>query len=263
MNSGDQLWFPASQLAALAAAHVIKFPRDEKNARIKARKLGWKNKEVECQGGKGGVRTEFLPPQDMQYEISYFLEKNPDFFIQIKMMKKGETPQKTYPVTTERAPQLTASSNNHGYHVTQRYSGNDNRVNNYLTLPKHVLQTRPDQSIQSDQVVDYLAFDKEWLGESLNIYNSLLALIKIKDDNMEPTLAKDDLILTQLNQGEVDGDSIYVLKFGNTLTLRRIQRKANGSLLVFSDNKKYEREEYDSDKDIPVVGKVVWYGRRI
>lgn len=82
---------------------------------------------------------------------------------------------------------------------------------------------------------------------------------------MEPTLKSDDLILTELSQGKIDGDSIYVLRVDNDLILRRIQRKINGSLLMISDNPKYKPEEIDrtAAKDLPVIGKVVWYGRRI
>ena len=100
---------------------------------------------------------------------------------------------------------------------------------------------------------------------SLNVHNNRLALITVKGDSMEPTLRSDDLILTDISTGHIDDDSIYVLQFKNDLVLKRIQRKMNGSVVVKSDNPIYGQEEMDelAAQALPVVGKVVWFGRRI
>lgn len=144
-------------------------------------------------------------------------------------------------------------------------SSTSNGVKNFITLPKYALQTMPDRTICSDQIVNYLAFDKEWLEGSLSMYDNALALIRVKDDSMEPTLKADDLILAELSHGRVNEDSIYVLNYDGYLKVRRIQRGINGSLLMTPDNGKYKEQEIDRDdiKDLPVVGKVIWYGRRI
>jgi len=66
------------------------------------------------------------------------------------------------------------------------------RVNDFVSLPKYDIQSITteghDQVIHSDQIVDYLAFNKEWLDMSLNVCSNCLVLISVKDDSMESTL---------------------------------------------------------------------------
>lgn len=101
MNSGDDLWFSALQLSLLAKAHAIKFPRNEKNARIKARHLNWESREVECQGGRGGVRAEFKPPKDILADVQEYLKNNPDFLNKRRKKSNEDEPSaKPYPVST-------------------------------------------------------------------------------------------------------------------------------------------------------------------
>lgn len=82
---------------------------------------------------------------------------------------------------------------------------------------------------------------------------------------MAPTLRNDDLILTDLSQSRIDDDSIYVLSIKNELVVKRIQRKLNGSFVIMTDNDAYKPEEMNEEDamSLPVIGKVVWFGRRI
>ena len=100
---------------------------------------------------------------------------------------------------------------------------------------------------------------------SLNVRNNCLALITVKDDSMEPTLRSDDLILTDTSRGHIEHNSIYVLRFDNELIVKRIQKRMNGSVIIKSDNPVYGEEELDAlaAQSLPVIGKVVWFGRRI
>lgn len=100
---------------------------------------------------------------------------------------------------------------------------------------------------------------------SLNVTNNRLALIQVKGDSMEPTLKSDDLILTDISQSHIGDDSIYVLQLQNDLVLKRIQRKINGSVIIKSDNPIYGEEILDESaaQSLPVVGRVIWYGRRL
>ena len=266
MNSGDNLWFSALQLSLLATAHAIKFPRNEKNARIKARLLNWESREVECQGGKGGVRTEFKPPKDMQESIHQFLKDKPDFLnTGRKKSNKDKPSKKPYPTST--ATHLVTGTQKHTRLTTYEHSCNQIRVNNFVTVPKYDLPLTTggrDLAIHSAQVVDHLAFKKEWL-EEMSISTNCLALIAVKDDSMEPTLRSNDLILTDTNSSHIENNSIYVLRLDNELIVKRIQRKVNGAVIVKSDNPVYGEEEFDavSAQALPVVGKVIWYGRKI
>jgi len=170
-----------------------------------------------------------------------------------------------YPSST--ATHLTTGAENHTKLTASSHSGNEIRVNNFVTVPKYdlpITSGERDMAIHSPQIVDHLAFKKEWL-EEMSVNNNCLALIAVKDDSMEPTLRSDDLILTDTSTGHIENNSIYVLRLDNELIVKRIQRKVNGSVIVKSDNPVYGEEEFDAAaaKALPVIGKVIWYGRRI
>ena len=181
---------------------------------------------------------------------------------------KGSPPalSKNYPASTT-GPLITGSGQHNNLRLPS-HSGTDSRVNNFITLPKydlHQITEDRDHVIHSEQVVDHLAFKKDWLEMSLNVHGNCLALISVKDDSMEPTLRSDDLILTDTSRGNIENNSIYVLQVNNELVVKRIQCKVNGTVIVKSDNPVYGEEELDAltAQSLPVVGKVVWFGRRI
>lgn len=182
---------------------------------------------------------------------------------------KGSIPDTSKPYLVSTSSSLTSESREHNVVALPGHSGTDSRVNNFITPPKYDLQSIKteghDHVIHSEQIVDYLAFNKEWLDMSLNVRSNCLALISVKDDSMEPTLRSDDLILTDTSRGHIENNSIYVLQVNNELVVKRIQCKVNGTVIVKSDNPVYGEEEFDaqSAQALPVVGKVIWYGRRI
>ncbi|MEK6595948.1 MAG: hypothetical protein AABZ18_05465 [Pseudomonadota bacterium] len=117
MKPGDDIWFPATHLALLGGARVIDFPRHDKSAREKARKLGWKSREMQCKGGKKGYRSEFQPPEDILEVILTFLNKNPDFFKEDKKDNKDKSSSKPYPVSKVTALTLKSPEPAHTFAV--------------------------------------------------------------------------------------------------------------------------------------------------
>jgi putative transposase len=49
--------------AELAAMKLPGLPASERNMRERAQREGWVSRQVSCQGGKGGLRTEYQPPK--------------------------------------------------------------------------------------------------------------------------------------------------------------------------------------------------------
>ena len=92
-----------------------------------------------------------------------------------------------------------------------------------------------------------------------------LALIEVHGDSMEPTLSNGDLILLDTRHGKVMDNAVYALQHNGTLLVKRIQRRLDGSLVVKSDNPRYEPESLtrDAAESLGVVGRVVWSGRRM
>lgn len=119
--------------------------------------------------------------------------------------------------------------------------------------------------IHSEQIVDHLAFRAEWVRNALGVSQKDLALISVKGDSMEPTLSNEDLILIDMRKGRIEDNAIYVLQHNGDLLVKRIQRKLDGSVIVKSDNQRYEPEMLgpEAANRLIVVGRVVWSGRRM
>lgn len=238
-------YFSATWLAEL---HIPGFSGSRAGVYKVAVREEWPEIHIPGRGSKNGVK-HFLVPQTLLDKIN-----------------KLAPASKHYSASISKP--LTTGSGQHTGITAQNHSITDMRVNGFITFPKYDLQSITkeghDHVIHSEQIVNHLAFKREWLEMSLNASNCL-ALISVKDDSMEPTLKSDDLILTDTRSGSIENNSIYVLQIDNELIVKRIQRKVNGAVIVKSDNPVYGEEELDAlaAKSLPVVGKVVWFGRRI
>jgi phage repressor protein C with HTH and peptisase S24 domain len=133
----------------------------------------------------------------------------------------------------------------------------------YVFLPRHGIKVlaRGDP-IESEQIVDYLAFRADWVKTRLNTEPRNLLLIETIGDSMSPTLEDSDLLLVDLTEPRFKHDGIYVLRRECDLAVRRVQRRADGNLLVTSDNSAYESLIVARD-ELRVVGRVIWISGRL
>lgn len=137
----------------------------------------------------------------------------------------------------------------------------------FVTVPRYDVSACAGHGavIHSEHIVDYLAFKADWVRNALGVSAKDLALISVKGDSMEPTLSNGDLILLDMHQGKIEDNAIYALQHNSTLVVKRVQRKLDGSVVVKSDNPRYEAEALGADAAalLKVVGRVVWAGRRM
>jgi phage repressor protein C with HTH and peptisase S24 domain len=147
------------------------------------------------------------------------------------------------------------------------YAATEEIEQDYVMVPRYDVKASAGGGavIQSEQVVDYLAFKSEWVKNSLGISKDHLALISVLGDSMEPTLSNGDLILIDLRATHIQDNAIYVLSFDSALMVKRIQQKLDRTVIVKSDNAVYEPEIITPDKveQLTIVGRVVWCGRRM
>jgi phage repressor protein C with HTH and peptisase S24 domain len=87
-------------------------------------------------------------------------------------------------------------------------------------------------------------------------------LVENVGDAMSPTLHDSDLLLVDLTEPGFKHDGMYVLRRDDDLAVRRVQRRGDGNLLVFSDNSAYESLMVARD-DLQIVGKVLWVSGRL
>jgi phage repressor protein C with HTH and peptisase S24 domain len=132
-----------------------------------------------------------------------------------------------------------------------------------IILPRHGARSTMDgSSIQSSQIVDYVNFRAEWVQRTLGVDPRNLALIEVIGDSMSPTIDEGDLVLADVRETCFENDGVYILRNGRALSVKRIQRQPDESLMVRSDNSAYAPFVVSPDKII-LAGRVVWVGGRL
>lgn len=108
-----------------------------------------------------------------------------------------------------------------------------------------------------------LAFPPDYLNKLTRSSRKNLAIISVKGESMEPTLIDDDIVLLDMSKRNLSFDGLFVISFDDALHVKRVGRSAKrGFVTIISDHPKYlpiERSIEDTD----VVGRVLWYGRKV
>lgn len=120
--------------------------------------------------------------------------------------------------------------------------------------------------IHHEEEMDALIFKKEWIYNELHSTPANLYLIYVEGESMEPSLRPGDVILVDHTDNVAKRDGIYVIRMGDSLLVKRLQRLPNRVLKVNSDNPDYESFEISLDVDhgteFMIIGRVLWSGRR-
>ena len=137
----------------------------------------------------------------------------------------------------------------------------------FVFVPQYDLKTAgTGDNIQSSQIVDHLAFKRDWVLSDLKIDPSRLMLVSAVGDSMEPTVRTGDLLLVDRSPKSPLEDGIYLIQIEQSLSVKRLERRMDGSVTVRGDNLKASKEELISEKEwvrLKSIGKVVWMGRKV
>ncbi|MGZ6186413.1 MAG: XRE family transcriptional regulator [Candidatus Binataceae bacterium] len=133
----------------------------------------------------------------------------------------------------------------------------------YVYLPYNSVRgTVGRGTVQSRQIVDYLAFKAEWIRRRIGIEPKSLLLVEAVSDSMAPTIDEGDLALVDLRDPRFRHDGVYVLWASGELSIKRIQRRPDGKLIVRNDNPAYEPTVVAAD-NVNVVGHVIWIAGKL
>ncbi len=119
----------------------------------------------------------------------------------------------------------------------------------------------------SEQLVDYLAFRKDWLGK-IGVPPASAVLARAEGDSMQPCIWSGDLVLidqskTCLPARKMDGKSqrgsIFAFIEDGHARIKRIDRASDAELLLISDNPDYG-PQFAKIETISIIGKVMWWG---
>ena len=108
-----------------------------------------------------------------------------------------------------------------------------------------------------------LAFPPDYLKKLTAGSSKDLVIISTKGDSMEPTLLDDDIVLVDTSKTHMGFEGMFVIRHNDTLLVKRVGMSAkSGHAMLISDNKAYPPLEVALE-DTQVVGKVLWYGRKV
>jgi len=114
-------------------------------------------------------------------------------------------------------------------------------------------------SVHCAQVVDVLRFQSDWLQRQFRVNENDLALIEVRGDSMAPTIDAGDLCLVNLADTRFIHDGVYAFWSEGELVVKRLQREANGTLMMLSDNPAY-RPLRVRPEELTIIGRVIWVG---
>lgn len=134
----------------------------------------------------------------------------------------------------------------------------------YVLIPGYHVSVSTGHGALNDgaEVKRQLAFRYKWLRyRKLNARD--LAVVFAQGDSMEPTIHNGNSILVDLSDTQLKDGSIYVLRFGQELYAKRLQKRFDGSVCLISDNKEYDDQIVKENEleQLAIIGKVVWIGK--
>ena len=109
-----------------------------------------------------------------------------------------------------------------------------------------------------------MCFDSRWL-RARGVKPDRISIIHVQGESMAPTLCDGDEIMIDHDDGASRiRDGIYVLRLDDGLMVKRVViGPLRGQLSVGSDNPAYPQWKDVDPNAIAMIGRVVWYGRRL
>lgn len=134
----------------------------------------------------------------------------------------------------------------------------------FVLLPRYEVRAGAGggQVVHSEQVVDHLAFKRDWVLQRLRRDPADLILIEASGDSMADKIRHGDLLLVDTGVDRIHDHAIYALNIGGELMVKYVQRLVAGGCRIFSENTKYPPEDLTDQKlnELQVVGQVIWAG---
>lgn len=134
----------------------------------------------------------------------------------------------------------------------------------FVLVPRYNVQASAGNGslIYSEQIVDYLAFKADWINKTLHMNPEWLLLIEAIGDSMEGTISDGDLLLINTHEPRIRENAVYAINVNGNLLVKRVQLKLDGTVVVKSDNPKYDPEiiKAPDTNTLRVIGQVIWHG---
>jgi phage repressor protein C with HTH and peptisase S24 domain len=117
-----------------------------------------------------------------------------------------------------------------------------------------------------DQVENWLSFTAEYARATFGTSGAGLRCLRASGDSMSPTISPGDLIIIDSSESTLTRDgAVYVLRMGDTISIKRLHRLPGNIIRISSDNEMGWNREMTFDEaeadGVTIVGRVVFVGR--
>ena len=118
--------------------------------------------------------------------------------------------------------------------------------------------------INSNNIVSYYAFRKDWLQEKM-ISSKNAVLMKVSGDSMSPIINDSDIVLIDLTRTNIRDGKIYAIAFEEAIFLKKLQISHPEKLFLVSFNKDYPTMEIDKSEidKLRIIGQCMWVGKNL
>lgn len=86
---------------------------------------------------------------------------------------------------------------------------------------------------------------------------SSLHIITADGDSMSPGIQNGDFAFIDTSQTRINADALFAVQYGGSIFIKRVMIKADGGVMLISDNPKYPAQSIDDPSSLVVVGRVV------
>ncbi len=116
-----------------------------------------------------------------------------------------------------------------------------------------------------EQHVGPYYFRKSWLRDRLRVNPGDLKIVFVRGDDMEPTLANNDIVLIDTSKKSPTPPGLFVIYDGIGIVVKRLEFITGSlppQLRIISDNPKYPPAERTVE-ETHILGRVVWFAREV
>lgn len=141
----------------------------------------------------------------------------------------------------------------------------DGPADGYVSVPYYDVQAAAGGGalVGDEQIASFVAFREDWIRSYLRAVPGRMVLMDALGDSMAPHINDGDKMLVELEPVVIMEGKVHVLRVGDSLKVKRLQKLRDGTLILHSDNKQYESERIPAEDQagVHIVGRVHWAGR--
>ena len=117
----------------------------------------------------------------------------------------------------------------------------------------------------ADDVRGRWSLPDEYVRAELHVDVDIARIIEVQGDSMEPTLRAGDRVMVDMGSKVPSPPGVFALWDGFGVVVKRLEHIPNSDpplLKVKSDNKLHNEYERTAE-EVNIIGRVVWYARRV